>query len=103
MKDILIEEQASVNICDCDEFNTLRLDAAKGDLKFVKYCLKDGCDINIRTQVCCYTPLHSAAESGHAEMTEFLLDNGADINEKTIFNHTVLELFILPIDSLLAY
>jgi ankyrin repeat protein len=55
--------------------------AAKGDLAAVKRLLSV-LDANIKDQLGA-TPLHEAAEVGHAEVVRLLLSKGADVNAKT--------------------
>ncbi|CAL1276631.1 unnamed protein product [Larinioides sclopetarius] len=83
MTDILIEENIAVGLNDCEIYNPLQLGCVKGYLKFVQYCIKEGCDIEAKTMFLNDTPLHLAVMRGHAEVVKYLLDNGSNINATT--------------------
>ena len=55
--------------------------AATGNIEVVKQHLAAGVDVNAK-DVWNVTPLLHAANQGHKEITELLIDNGADVNSK---------------------
>ena len=54
----------------------------EGDLKSVKFCLRNGAKINAKDKIG-RSPLHIAFY-GSAEIVKFLIQNGAEINAKNI-------------------
>ncbi|GBM98995.1 Ankyrin-3 [Araneus ventricosus] len=94
MTNILIEENIAVGLTDCGIYNPLQLGCVKGDLKFVQYCIKEGCDIEARTKLLNDTALHLAVMRGHAEVVKYLLDNGSNINAPTDNGATALAIAI---------
>ncbi|GMY33649.1 Transmembrane protein [Fagus crenata] len=64
----------------------LHIGARKGDLKEVKRLLNDGMDVNVSAwgpKSKGVTPLHLAAEGGHLEVMDELLERGANIDART--------------------
>ena len=57
---------------------------AIGDLKSVRYLVKQGVAINamIADVDCDYTPMHVAAQSPSVDILKFLIENGGDIQIK---------------------
>lgn len=53
--------------------------ARRGDLRKIKELLGRGENVNARDAIG-YTPLHYAAKSGHLDVVQFLVENGADVN-----------------------
>ena len=64
--------------------------AALGNIEAVKQRLVAGVDVNAK-DVWNATPLLHAANQGHKEITELLIDNGADVNAKTKSGMTPLD------------
>lgn len=62
------------------ELNVLIDAAKKGDLTVVKNLFLEGADINAKSKSG-ITPLHNAAMYGHTDVAEYLLNNGANINQ----------------------
>jgi hypothetical protein len=71
------------------DINTLCIAAARNDLKTVKKCLEYGVEINgykqwARKSNDIYTPLTAAiASAGSPEMVNYLIQMGADVNQKS--------------------
>jgi ankyrin repeat protein len=58
------------------------LDAAEvGDLGIVKRLINKGANVNAKAEDFRTTPLMFAATNGYVEMAQFLIDNGANIND----------------------
>jgi hypothetical protein len=53
--------------------------------KLFEQCFKKGCAINLLNS-CNNTPINWAAESGNLAIVKFCLDNGVNVNEKTVGN-----------------
>jgi len=83
-----IEGFIRTNQCDLDKQNEngttfLNFAVDNGHLDLVRILVEDfGADVNIADN-CGFTPLHSAAMSGNAEMVSFLIDCGADKGAKS--------------------
>ena len=56
--------------------------AAGGDVNQVKQLINEGLSINVKNQRG-LSPLHEAAQKGHIEVVELLIEAGADPNDKT--------------------
>lgn len=64
----------------------LHIGCRKGDLKQVKRLLNEGMDVNVAAwgpKSKGITPLHLAAEGGHLEVMDELLERGANIDART--------------------
>jgi len=61
-----------VKNCDWDE-GTINMAANKGNLAMVKYCVENGCPMNV--YACSY-----AAEEGHLDVLKYLHENGCPWN-----------------------
>lgn len=68
-----------------DEGETaLHVAARFGALRTARELVKRGADVNVANEEYRFlTPLHNAAEGGHAEMIKFLLENGAFIHARS--------------------
>ncbi|CAN1167832.1 Phytochrome-interacting ankyrin-repeat protein 1 [Linum perenne] len=67
-------------------WTTLHVGARKGDVKEVKRLLDDGMDVNVLAwgpKAKGVTPLHLAAEGGHLDVMDELLERGANIDART--------------------
>jgi len=67
--------------------------AESGDIKTVKDALKKGIDVNASRQEGKYpgaTALMFASGEGHADIVKYLIERGADVNEKVFFGMTAL-------------
>jgi len=65
----------------CATTKSLDSSAAIGDVEAVRSALKEGADINEKSNQGS-TPLHFAARTDRENITRFLLDNGADVHAK---------------------
>jgi hypothetical protein len=54
--------------------------ARQGKIEAVKQHIATGADVNAKLDRFGLTPLHGAAEGGHGEIAELLIDKGADVN-----------------------
>ncbi|MBT5312523.1 MAG: hypothetical protein HOL38_13205, partial [Verrucomicrobia bacterium] len=64
--------------------------AALGNIEGVKQHLAAGTDVNLISDGIEKTALHSAVQVGHKEITELLIDNGANVNAKNRIGETPL-------------
>ena len=67
--------------------------AGNGNIEAVKQHIAAGTDVNASTRrngVTAVKALSVAAASGHKEIIELLIANGADVNEKSLFSRTPL-------------
>ncbi|MBI1833018.1 MAG: ankyrin repeat domain-containing protein [Planctomycetes bacterium] len=55
--------------------------AVKGDLKWAQRALAEGASVHEHDEIG-WAPIHHAAAHGHPAMVEFLLDQGANINDR---------------------
>ncbi|XP_067652079.1 putative ankyrin repeat protein RF_0381 [Haliotis asinina] len=78
--ELLVEKGANLSLaCDTGS-NILHFTCSKGRLEVVKYILSQNIlDINSRGMMK-KTPVMNAAESGHKEVVELLVENGADLS-----------------------
>jgi ankyrin repeat protein len=63
---------------------------------FVKFLLDSGADVNIYNKKSKWTPLMYSIQRKHFNITELLLQRGADVNLRDIDNHSPL---MLALDS----
>ncbi len=81
---MLVEEGA---ILECNGFTAMHVAAQNGDMDLVKYFLSLGCDVDGE---CDATPLLLAAEYGHKEIVDLLIEKGANVNTVCVDNHSAL-------------
>ena len=65
--------------------------ARKNNVKKLKKYIKKGYSLNICDQPTNWTPLHYASFYGNVEMVKFLIQNGLNVNAKTIAGNTPLQ------------
>ena len=65
--------------------------ARKNNVKKLKKYIKKGYSLNICDQPTNWTPLHYASFYGNVEMVKFLIQNGLNVNAKTIGGSTPLQ------------
>lgn len=58
--------------------------AAAGDLEEIRRLVAAGANINYRSGTHCQSPLHLALMNRHVTCVDFLIENGADINEDDV-------------------
>ena len=93
MKHLLLTTIAAVVLVGCGELpNGIWEDAYDGNIEAVKQHLDAGVDVNAKFLG--QTPLHSAAYYGRKEVAELLIANDADVNAKSNFSETPLDLAI---------
>jgi ankyrin repeat protein len=64
--------------------------AANGDIEGLRKSIQSGIDINTRDAGTNFTALHYAAWKGQYETAVFLIEQGANINAKTLYKNTPL-------------
>jgi len=69
---------------------SIHLAAQVGNIEGVKQHLAAGTDVNLISDGIEKTALHSAVQVGHKEITELLIDNGANVNAKNRIGETPL-------------
>lgn len=79
---LLIEKGAGVDIKDNRGLTPVFLAARTGNLRVVKLLIEKGSDANPFIPGVWVTPLSWAAENGYREVVDYLLDNGAQADEK---------------------
>ncbi|KID91648.1 ankyrin repeat protein [Metarhizium guizhouense ARSEF 977] len=110
MTKLLVREGADVNQPLATGFTALSVAADNNSPEIASFLLANGADVNRPTgsvTACIYaddlhvndlptdallTPLHLAAENGHADMARLLLDNGAQVNAASARGYTPLML-----------
>ena len=61
-----------------------------GNLNFVKFFLSNGANVNLTRIWDKKSPLHVAVENHHLEVVEYLIDHGANLNQKDSQGHEPL-------------
>ena len=79
MKHLLLTTIAAVVLVGCGPSMSIHDAARDGNIKAVKQHLAAGTDVNLGGGA---TPLHPATYSGHKEIVELLIANGANVNTK---------------------
>jgi len=69
---------------------SIHLAVLVGNIEGVKQHLAAGTDVNLISDGIEKTALHSAVQVGHKEITELLIDNGANVNAKNRIGETPL-------------
>ena len=102
MKHLLLTTIAAVLLVGCGESQSpepptakapdisIHLAAQVGNIEGVKQHLAAGTDVNLISDGIEKTALHSAVQVGHKEITELLIDNGANVNAKNRIGETPL-------------
>lgn len=68
-----------------EELTALHWAAGAGDLKIVRYLMSDAIQADPRaTRINNFTPLHTAAMQGRAEVCQELLEAGVEVNIQTV-------------------
>lgn len=78
----LIEQNADVNLKDKDDDSPLHYTGIFGNLEIAELLLAKGATSLNEGNNRQMTPLHFACERGHADVVEFLLNAGADMNAR---------------------
>lgn len=84
---------ALISLCSAYTYSMDIFKAAEaGDICRVQDLIAQGADVNKLRDSCCWsqTPLYYAAEKGHRDIVQLLLDHGADVNLKNEIGHTAL-------------
>ena len=68
----------------------MREACGKGDTEEVERLIRAGVDVNKVDSDYGYTPLYLAAERGHIDIVKLLINNGANISEKSSDGETPL-------------
>lgn len=58
------------------------------NIKMIKFLFEQGTDLNTKTKRPGNTPLHHASELGREDVLKWLLDKGADVNQKNNYTET---------------
>ena len=82
MKHLLLTTIAAVLVVGCGPSVDIWEAATIGDIEAVKQHLAYGSDVNAKGGQFEGTPLHYATSQGHKEVTELLINKGADVNAK---------------------
>ncbi|XP_067653306.1 putative ankyrin repeat protein RF_0381 [Haliotis asinina] len=90
--ELLVSKGADVSLVDRFGMNILQAACLGGNVELVKYVLsQNNMGINIRMP-CWKTPLMLAAEKGHKDVVELLVDKGADVSLNVKTGGNVLHL-----------
>lgn len=94
LKNCVIRQSSNNNgriRANCIRNDAIHKKAARGDVNFVRRCLRAGVSPNIRERNN-WTPLHSAAKNGRLSVVRLLVQNRAQINTTEIHGNTALDL-----------
>ena len=91
MKHLLLTTIAAVLLVGCGGPKDIWEAAQQGNIEAVKQHLAAGADVNMKGDQRRQTPLHDAAASGHMEVAELLITNGANLNAKSVIGETPLD------------
>ena len=84
MKSQLIAIVAAVLVVGCGPSVDIQEAARTGNIEAVKQHIAAGADVNVKDEdLNGWTPLIFAALGGHKEITELLIDSGAEVNAKS--------------------
>jgi ankyrin repeat protein len=86
----LIDRGAAVDVVDAGGFTPLHYVSLRGRTSLARQLLEKHANPNATTRVERKTPLHIAAEWGQLEVTELLLDHGAQIGAREQYGFTPL-------------
>lgn len=99
--EILIEKGADINIEDFRGYTPLHIAASKGILSIVKFLVdRNDTNIDVRNIFGC-TPLHLACEEHKGEVAVLLVEHGANIKIKNMYNKTPIDLCSSQLATLL--
>lgn len=63
-----------------------------GSDTIVEFLISNGAEVNAKSSMENYTPLHMASFDGHTSVAELLIASGADIHEKSTDGVTALDI-----------
>ena len=86
----LLDKDLDLNYQDRGGWSALHNAARRGDVEIVRLLIDKKAKIDLLTRG--GTPLNSAAEKGHVEALQFLLEQGANANAQDSFERTPLSL-----------
>lgn len=91
---LLIERRIDINITNTIRKHcALHIASVRGYLDVVQNILRqDNTILDMKSYIHGYTPLHIACLNGHVEICEILINNGANITEKTNTGKSLLQL-----------
>lgn len=87
----LIEKGIDIYFTASDNINALFYACFFGMYKLAEYLINAGVPVNSKMKMINYTPLHFAASNGYKDIVILLLEHGADINEKDMYNMTAAD------------
>ena len=86
----MIADDESIVYCVDPEsgFSNLHVAARHGSIELVAMFMELDCDVNLRTTIGEWTPLHHACFYGFGDIAAILIDGGADVNAKNVAGFT---------------
>jgi ankyrin repeat protein len=87
---ILINKKVDKDSMDEDGMKAFHLAVACGSYAAAEILKPSKSEIDEKVGVSCQTALHLAAKNGHHRVLEFLIRNGAEIEEKDLYGYTAL-------------